>query len=111
MVSEEIFEAQNRAFYVGQYLGLPVFEAESICKRESEARDQLYSILLECARRGTLTWARVADTMRTKMVGLPQLAKRIEERHCQGSSVPTLPKLPQTAPSQPTEVSYIAFCV
>ena len=100
-VYEEIERAKNRAFYVGQYLGLHVADVESICTQEKEARDQLYKVLLQTAREAKLTWERVAVALRQPLVALPLVAQRIEETHCRGSSVPTLPR---TAPEQSTEV-------
>jgi hypothetical protein len=103
-VYEEVQEAKNRAFYVGQHLGLHVADVESICTQEKEARDQLYKVLLQTAREAKLTWEKVAIALRKPLVGLPLVARRIEETHCRGSSIPTLPPTrPRTAPEQPTE--------
>ena len=110
-VYEEIQEAKNRAFYVGQHLGLHVADVESIYTQEKEARDQLYRVLLQTAREAKLTWEKVAMALRKPLVGLPLVARRIEETHCRGSSIPTLPPTrPRTAPEQPTEVIFCLVC-
>ena len=75
----EVDAAMGRAEQLGM---LRTHEVEGICERYKEPRDQLLHVLIESAKRGKLTWRRLADAMKTSAVDLPLIAQKIEREHC-----------------------------
>ena len=82
-ILEELLPAQNRAKLLGVKLGLPDHEVEAIILRYPDARDRLYHIIIEFLRQvePRPTWRVMVEALRSPGVGLPDLAKKLEEAH------------------------------
>ena len=82
-ILEALLEAQNRSFELGLKLKLPVYEVEAICERYSNPRDRLLHIILAFLRRAEPrpTWRVIVDALRSPIINLPALARRVEAAH------------------------------
>ena len=82
-VLEEILEAQNQSYALGQKLKLPLHVVEDICDKHSEPRDRLLQILTAFLqqREPRPTWRAIVAALRSPAVNLPQLAMRVEAAH------------------------------
>ena len=78
-ILEELLPAQ----LLGVKLGLPDRDVEAIILRYPDARDRLYHIIIEFLRQvePRPTWRVIVEALRSPTVGLPDLAKKLEEVH------------------------------
>ena len=83
-VLEEILEAKTHARYIGLKLQLPTHIVDGICVMYSDPKDHLHRIIEEYLKQvaPTPTWSAIADALKSPLVNLPHLAKRIEDKHC-----------------------------
>ena len=83
-VMTEIVEAQNQSRYIGLKLKVTDYIVEGIHLTYQQPKDRLYYILLEFLKQvdPEPTWRAIADALKSKLVRLPQLAKKIEEQYC-----------------------------
>ena len=90
-VLEEILEAQTRARFIGLKLKLPKHVVDDIHTKYSDPQERLYNVIEEYLKQvePTPTWRAIADALKSPLVNLPHLAKRIEEKYC--SPVPAQP--------------------
>ena len=90
-VLEEILEAQTRARFIGLKLKLPKHVVDGIHTKYSDPQEHLYYVIEEYLKQvdPTPTWRAISDALRSPLVNLPHLAKRIEDKHC--SPVPAQP--------------------
>ena len=90
-VLEEILEAKTHARYIGLKFKLPKHVVDGIHTKYSDPQDHLHGIIEEYLKQvdPTPTWRAIADALRSPLVNLPHLAKRIEDKHC--SPVPAQP--------------------
>ena len=77
-------DAQNQSEMLGRVLKLPKSTVDAILKQYSDPKDQLFHVIDEFVKQvePTLTWRVIADAVRHPLVGIPNVAKRIEEKHC-----------------------------
>ena len=82
-VLEEIIEAQNQSYALGQKLKLPLHVVEDICERHSQPRDRLLQILNAFLQQvdPRPTWRAIVAALRSPAVNLPQLAMAVEAAH------------------------------
>ena len=82
-ILEELLEAQSYSFKFGLMLNLPVREVEAICAKYSDPRDRLLHIILAFLRRAEPrpTWRVIMGALRSRIVNLPALARRVEAAH------------------------------
>ena len=90
-VLEEILEAQIRTRFIGLKLKLPKHIVDGIHTKYSDPQECLYNVIEEYLKQvvPTPTWRAIADALKSPLVNLPHLVKRIEDNHC--SPVPTQP--------------------
>ena len=83
-ILEELLEARNNSLMFGVRLNLPVDEVESICARLSDPREHLYRIILAFLRQAEPrpTWRVIVGALRSPIVNLTALARRVEAAHC-----------------------------
>ena len=84
MVMTEIHESQKHAYYVGLVLGLPSEKLDNIKMSSSDDREQLLLVTKEFLRRiePRPTWSAIATALRSPLVGMTELAERIEQKYC-----------------------------
>ena len=82
-IAEELLEAQNESHTFGLKLKLPVHEVEAICERLLDPRDRLLQIIIAFLRRAEPrpTWRVIVDALRSPIVNLTALARRVEAAH------------------------------
>ena len=82
-ILEELLEAQSYSFKFGVMLNLPVDEVEAICARYSDPRDRLLHIIIAFLRRAEPrpTWRVIVGALRSPVVNLTALARRVEAAH------------------------------
>ena len=90
-VLEEILEAKTHARFIGLKLKLPNHIVDGIHTKYSDPQERLYKIIEEYLKQvePTPTWRAIADALKSPLVNLPHLVKRIEDNHC--SPVPAQP--------------------
>ena len=82
-VLEEILEAGNQSYALGQKLKLPLHVVEGICEKHSDPRDRLLQVLTAFLQQGEPrpTWRIIVSALKSPAVNLPQLALRVEAAH------------------------------
>ena len=82
-VLEEILEAQNQSYALGQKLKLPLHVVDGICEKHSKPRDRLLQVLTAFLQQvdPRPTWRVIVDALGSPAVNLPQLAMRVEAAH------------------------------
>ena len=90
-VVEEMLEAENHSQFIGLKLKVPQHVVDGILKTHSKPRNQLFDVIVEYLKQvePRPTWRAIADALRSPLVNLPHLAKKIEDEHC--SPAPALP--------------------
>ena len=83
-VLEDILKAQNHSQFIGLKLEVPQHVVDGILKTHSEPRERLYNVIVEYLKQVEPgpTWRAIADALRSPLVNLPHLAKKIEDEHC-----------------------------
>ena len=82
-IAVELLEAQNESFNFGLMLALPLHEVEAICEKISDPRDRLLHIIIAFLRQAEPrpTWRVIVDALRSPLVNLTALARRVEAAH------------------------------
>ena len=82
-ILEELLDAQNESRTFGLKLNLPVDEVEAIFTKYSDPRDRLLHIILAFLRQAEPrpTWRVIVDALRSPIVNLTALARRVEAAH------------------------------
>ena len=80
----EIHESQKHAYSVGLELGLPSEKLDNITMRSADDRKQLLLVTREFLKRiePRPTWSAIANALRSPLVGMTELAERIEQKYC-----------------------------
>ena len=83
-VLENILKAQNHSQFIGLKLGVPKYVIDGILQTHSKPRDQLYDVIVEYLKQVEPgpTWRAIADVLKSPVIDLPHLAKKIENEHC-----------------------------
>ena len=83
-IAREILDAQIHSEMLGRVLKLPKSTVDAILKQYSDPKDQLFHVIDEFVKQvePRPTWRVIADALRDPLVGIPNLAKRIEEKYC-----------------------------
>ena len=91
-IVDELVEAQNKSFWLGLKLKLPLHEVEAIHKQYSDPQERLLRILIRFTKQvdPKPTWRVIIDALRTPGIGLPALAKRIETAHSTDQPAPSM---------------------
>ena len=90
-IFEEILEAQNQSHYLGLKWKIPTHIVEGIHSQYSSPKDRLFHVVVEFLKQvePRPTWGAVVDALKSPVVGLPHLAKRVERNHCQLMTPPS----------------------
>ena len=80
----EIHESQKHAYYVGLELGLPSEKLRNIKTRSADDREILLHVTEEFLERiePRPTWSAIANALRSPLVGMTELAEKIEQKYC-----------------------------
>ena len=99
-IFEELQEAMNKAYQLGLVFELPPHELDAIKKNYPDPRDLLLQVILAFLRRAEPrpTWRVIVDALRSPVVNLTALAKRVEAAHFPDSTA-TQPPPPATGES------------
>ena len=83
-VLEEILEAKTSAQFIGLKLKLEKHVVDGIHMKYSDPQVRLYNIIEEYLNllEPIPTWKAIADALRSPLVNLPRLAKKIEIKYC-----------------------------
>ena len=83
-VLEDILEAQNHSQFIGLKLKVPQHVVDGILKTHSEPRECLYNVIVEYLKQVEPgpTWRAIADVLKSPVINLRRLAKKIEDTHC-----------------------------
>ena len=82
-IVEEILEAQNHSSFLGLRLGLPLHVVEAIHSRYQDPKDRLLHVIIEFLKQAEPrpTWRVIVDALRSPLVNVTSLAKRVETVH------------------------------
>ena len=82
-VLEELLPAQNHSHMLCLKLGLPLHEVEGIQSNYHDSRDRLLKVISQFLKQEQTvpTWRVIVDALRSPVVNLPALAKRVEATH------------------------------
>ena len=96
-VLEELLPAKNHSHMLGLKLGLPLHDIEGIQSNYHDPRDRLLKVITEFLRQEQTgpTWRVIVDALRSPVVNLPALAKRVEAAHFP-DAIPTRDAVPET---------------
>ena len=88
-VFEEIKEAKKKAFALGLKLKLPTGTRKRINSQSLSPDDRLLKTLEEYMKLQypRPSWVGIVTALNSPIVGLPELANRIGESHCPGTSI------------------------
>ena len=83
-IVREVLDAQNQSEMLGRVLKLPKSTVDAILKQYSGPKDQLFHVIDEFVKQvePTPTWRVIADAVGHPLVGIPNVAKRMEEKYC-----------------------------
>ena len=83
-IVEELLPAQNQSHFLGLKLGLPLHDVKGIQSNYHDPRDRLLQVIIEFLNQEQTgpTWRVIVDALRSPLVNLPALAKRVEAAHC-----------------------------
>ena len=92
-VVEEIVEAQPRYKGMSLKLKVPPYIVESIEQQYLKPQDRLSEVILHFLRQAEPkpTWRLIVEALRSPLVNLPQLAQKIEEKHCSSTKARSSP--------------------
>ena len=96
-VLEELLPAKNHSHMLGLKLGLPLHDVEGIQSNYHDPRDRLLKVISEFLKQEQTgpTWRVIVDALRSPVVNLPALAKRVEAAHFP-DSISTRDVVPET---------------
>ena len=82
-VAEALLEAKDKAYSLGLALKLSPDEVKSICKTHQDPQERLTAIIPYLLNQiePRPTWRLIVEGLRSPLVNLPRLAKRIEAAH------------------------------
>ena len=82
-------EAQNQSHFLGLKLKLPNHVVEGIQSQFPAPKDRLYHVVEEFLKQlePEPTWRAIVEALRSPTIGLPRLAKELEQKHCAVSPV------------------------
>ena len=82
-ILEELAEAQNHAHLLGLMLKISPWDVEAIQKKHKEPVDKLYDIIRAFLKQAEPppTWRAIVNALRSKIVNLTALSKRVEAAH------------------------------
>ena len=95
-VLEELYEARNHSRFIGLKLGVP---QHVINIEYSASHDRLYNVIVEYLKQvePRPTWRAIVDMLKSPLVNLPHLAKKIEAKYCVAPTTPQRSELSATA--------------
>ena len=81
-VLEELLDAQEQSYVLGLKLKLPLQDVESIHTTYLQPRDRLLRVIIAFTRQAlNPTWRTITYALRSRVLNLPNLAKRVEAAH------------------------------
>ncbi|CAI8025301.1 hypothetical protein GBAR_LOCUS14628, partial [Geodia barretti] len=83
-IVEELLPAKNKSHLLGLKLNLPQYEVEAIHSRYIDPLDRLLQVITEFLRQTVTprpTWRVIVEALRSPLVNLPDLARRVEAAH------------------------------
>ena len=83
---EELLEAQNRAHLLGLMMNVKSCDVEAIQATYQQPKDRLLHIILAFLNQAEPTWRVIVEALRSPVVNLLGLAKRVEAAHLLGPS-------------------------
>ena len=100
-ILEQLAEAQKHAHLLGLMLEISPWDVEAIQKKHKEPIDKLYDIILAFLRQPEPppTWRAIVNALKSTIVNLTALAKRVEAAHFPD---PTASRDPPTIAVKPT---------
>ena len=90
-IVEDILDAKNKSQFLAEKLRLPKHIINEIHKKQhSEALEWLYEVIHEFVNRlePRPTWGLVIQALRSPLIDLPLLAKKMEKKHCPTPKTP-----------------------
>ena len=87
-VVEEMLEAQNCSYKLGLKLGLEPHLLDSIHSEKDQFKCFLQVITEFIRQAPSPTWRLLVEALRSRLVNLPQLAKKVEANRCPTSTTP-----------------------
>ena len=97
----ELLDAQNSAHLLGLMMNVKPRDVEAIMNKYQDPKDRLYHIILAFLRQAEPsrpTWRVIVDALRSPIVNLTALARRVEAVHFPDSTA-TRPPPPATGES------------
>ena len=82
-IMEELLSAQNKSYYLGMKLKLPISEIDAIHSQYHQPRDRFLHIILAFLKRAEPrpTWRVIVEALKSSILGLPALANKVEAAH------------------------------
>ena len=92
-IVREIFDVRNDSETLGRLLKLSKATVDSILLQYSKPKDRLFRVIDEFIKgdEPAPTWSVIVCALRDPLIGLPHLAKKIENKYC-----PVSPAEPST---------------
>ena len=110
-ILKELMEAQNCANLLGLMFSIKPVEVEAICKVCQDPKERLCQIILAFLRQAEPppTWRAIVNALRSPIVNLTALAKRVETAHFPDPTASRDP--PTTSGESVTDVCNTKFTV
>ena len=110
-ILEELTDAQNHSHILGLLLSIKPVEVEAICKMYQNPKERLCQIVLAFLRQAEPppTWRAIIKALRSPIVNLTALAKRVEAAHFPDPTASRDP--PTTSGESVTDVFNTQFTV
>ena len=110
-ILEELTDAQNHSHILGFIFSIKPVEVEAICKMYQDPKERLCQIILAFLRQAEPppTWRAIVNALRSPVVNLTALAKRVEAAHFPDPTASRDP--PTTSGESVTDVSNTQFTV
>ena len=82
-ILEELLSAQNQSYLLGMKLKLLTADIDAIHSQYQQPRNRLLHVILTFLRRTEPrpTWRVIVEALKSSILGLPDLAKKLEEAH------------------------------
>ncbi|CAI8049102.1 hypothetical protein GBAR_LOCUS27042, partial [Geodia barretti] len=86
-IFEELLPAQNKSYMLGLALKLPLPIVEAIHSQYQNPRHRLFHVIIKFLEQAEPrpTWRDIVETLNSRAVNLPDLARRVEAAHCPDS--------------------------
>ena len=87
MILDELFEARNQSYVLGLVLKLPLDKVEAIHSQYQNPGECFIRVVVAFLRQTEPrpTWRVIVNALRSRVVDLPDLARRVEAAHCPDS--------------------------